>query len=239
MFAPLLTGLRRSAGNNIWSGRGRALALAMGYDTFWKGQRDSRKAELTVRTPSKSRIDFSGLAWHSGFLPLGTWVQEQEELDSSASCLTSLSMEDPTWEEGQVTPQVLSWGNCQQKTQKTQKKLESNPVKLAPDKWTSAREKLPDVVDFSPAFLPSLQRTKPCGVQMVRKSAVVHPFAAHCRQSGKEGVGLSLSFFGMIPYRFGESWTPRYQSMYGPSKKGPLCPMQHRESSLDGDSGMI
>ena len=68
---------------------------------------------------------------------------------------------------------------------------------------------------------------------------MVHPTASHCKQSGKEGVGLSLSFVGMIPYRFGESWTPRYQSMYGPCKKGPHSPMQHRESSLDGDSGMI
>ena len=64
-------------------------------------------------------------------------------------------MGDPTWEEGQVTPQVLSWGNCQQKIQKHRKSWRAT-LQLAPDKWTSAREKLPDVVDFSPAFFTQL-----------------------------------------------------------------------------------
>ena len=106
----------------------KSSGIGNGMRHILEGTERFLKAELKVRTPSKSRIEFSGLVWQSGFLPLGTWVREQDRLDSSASCLTSLSMGDPTWEESQVTPQVLSWGNCQQKTQKTQKKLESDPA---------------------------------------------------------------------------------------------------------------
>ena len=112
----------------VWTWKSSGIGNGMRH--ILEGTERFLKAELKVRTPSKSRIEVSGLVWQSGFLPLGTWVREQDRLDSSASCLTSLSMGDPTWEEGQVTPQVLSWGNCQQKIQKYTEKAGEQPCNL-------------------------------------------------------------------------------------------------------------
>ena len=44
------------------------------------------------------------------------------------------SMGDPTWEEGQVTPQVQPWGNCQQKI-KIHRKSWRVTLQPAPDEW--------------------------------------------------------------------------------------------------------
>ena len=77
---------------------------------------------LKSEDAEQSPIDVSGLAWQSGFLPLGTWVREQEELDSSAA-LPQVIFDGSSYlgRGSEVTPQVLVGETAGRKYKNTEK----------------------------------------------------------------------------------------------------------------------